>query len=302
MSESEDRCITQFLWHLANQRRFSSQTVYHYGRDLAQYGQYLALMGAGAWPHIKTTQLRGFVAQQHKAGLDARSIKRQLSAIRSFYRWGIRTHGWPSNPAEGVRPPKTTKKLPNHLDADTAQQLLELTDDDERAQRDAAIMELFYSSGLRLSELVKLDLDHLDTSQARVRVTGKGNKQRDIPVGSYALAALAAWAPIRQRWLGQREQTALFITQQGHRLTGRAVQYRIKHWAARQSVHQRVHPHALRHSFASHLLESSGDLRAVQEMLGHANLSTTQIYTHVDFQRLAHVYDAAHPRARRVKK
>jgi integrase/recombinase XerC len=208
-------------------------------------------------------------------------------------------HGIANNPCVGMRPPKSAKTLPQALSVDQATRLVDIpADDDALALRDHAILELFYSSGLRLAELVTLNLDGLDLGEATVTVTGKGNKTRIVPVGAHAIAAIRAWLPQRAILKAEEEQ-ALFVGRNGKRLTPRAIQYRLKTWAIKQGIAGSVHPHVLRHSFATHVLQSSGDLRAVQEMLGHANISTTQVYTHLDFQHLAKVYDQAHPRARK---
>ncbi len=244
--------------------------------------------------------MRAFVSWRHRQGIGGRSLQRNLSAIRAFYKFlldeGIVTH----NPAEEIFAPKTPRKLPKALDVDQTARLVEIDSADPLAQRDRAILELMYSSGLRLSELVTLDVDEVDLDDAMVSVLGKGNKRRYVPVGRYAIEALKRWLPVRATLAGSPEE-ALFVSRRGQRLGARAVQERLRLWAIRQGLAVHVHPHMLRHSFASHLLESSGDLRAVQELLGHADISTTQVYTHLDFQHLAKVYDAAHPRARKKK-
>jgi integrase/recombinase XerC len=223
-----------------------------------------------------------------------------LSAWRGFYAYLIHHKGFTQNPVMGLRAPKTAKALPQALSVDQAVKFVEIAGDGVLEQRDHAILELFYSSGLRLAELVNLDLDMLDFAEGTVTVTGKGNKTRIVPIGSHAINAIQIW--LRQRVLIAIEEQyakALFVTQQGRRITPRAVQYRMKGWAIKQGVNSNIHPHILRHSFASHVLQSSQDLRAVQEMLGHANISSTQIYTHLDFQHLATIYDKAHPRAKK---
>jgi integrase/recombinase XerC len=231
------------------------------------------------------------------------SIRRYLSAVRTFYRYLLREGEVGANPFEGVPAPKTGRRLPQALTTEEAARLMQINavpDKDSLAPRDRALFELIYSSGLRLAEVVALDTVDLDPGEGLVRVTGKGGKVRVVPVGREALAALELWLPLRSAWASPAE-TALFVSRRGERLGPRAVQQRLKHWAARSLPGVPVHPHMLRHSFATHLLESSGDLRAVQELLGHADISTTQVYTHIDFQHLAKVYDAAHPRARRRK-
>jgi integrase/recombinase XerC len=221
-----------------------------------------------------------------------------LSAWRGFFKYLARDHGYAVNPALGIRAPRSARKLPHALSPDEATRLMEIGETTTLALRDKAILELFYSSGLRLSELTGLDLDGVNLRDATVRVTGKGSRTRIVPVGSHALAAIKDWLPQRRALL-RGEETALFVGKDGRRLGPRAVQARLKHWALRLGLSAKVHPHVLRHSFASHVLQSSGDLRAVQEMLGHASIATTQVYTHLDFQHLAKAYDAAHPRAKR---
>jgi integrase/recombinase XerC len=242
--------------------------------------------------------VRRFVAQLHARGLNGKSLARALSAWRGFFKFLARDHCFQQNPCAGVRAPKAAKKLPRALSPDEAGQLMAIDAAGPLALRDKAILELFYSSGLRLSELTALAPEDVDFDDATVRVTGKGAKTRIVPVGSHALAALRAWLIERER-LAAAGEAALFVNNQGRRLSARSVQLRIERWALKRGLGRRVHPHALRHSFASHVLQSSGDLRAVQEMLGHASISTTQVYTQLDFQHLAKVYDAAHPRAKK---
>jgi integrase/recombinase XerC len=289
------RQLESYLSHLTHERRLATHTAEAYRRDI----ELLIVSADGvALDQLQTHHIRRFVAQRHARGLDGRSIARMLSAWRGFYRYLARDHGFRANPCVGIRAPKAAKKLPHALSAEEAARLMAVDGDDALATRDKAMFELFYSSGLRLSELVSLTPGHIDTADAIVRVTGKGGKTRVVPVGRIALAALAEWQGARAR-LAQPGEIALFVNRHGTRLTPRAVQYRIKHWALKLGLDASVHPHVLRHSFASHVLQSSGDLRAVQEMLGHASISTTQVYTSLDFQHLAKVYDAAHPRARR---
>ncbi len=242
--------------------------------------------------------MRRLVAQLHARGLDGRSLARMLSAWRGFYRYLARDHGYTHNPCVGLRAPKSKQALPQALSPDEAGRLMEIPDGDALATRDKAILELLYSSGLRLSELTSLAPGDINFSDATVRVAGKGARTRVVPVGSHALDAVKKW--LKQRApLIKAGGDALFVGRNGTRLTPRAIQYRLKQWALKLGLASNVHPHVLRHSFASHVLQSSGDLRAVQEMLGHASISTTQVYTHLDFQYLAKVYDAAHPRAKR---
>lgn len=247
---------------------------------------------------LQIHELRGFAARLHGSGLNAKSIARVLSAWRSFYKYLIRAHSFPQNPCVGLRPPKSKKLLPEVMSPDEAQRMVEIPGDDLLTIRDRAMLELFYSSGLRLSELVNLNPDALDLVEGTVRVTGKGNKTRIVPIGKLAISAIKQWM-CRRYEFDKLSGRALFVSKNGKRLTPRAVQQRIAGWARKLGLERHVHPHVLRHSFASHVLQSSGDLRAVQEMLGHANISTTQVYTHLDFQYLSKVYDQAHPRAKR---
>jgi integrase/recombinase XerC len=287
--------VRSYLEHLANERRLSRLTVANYSRDIASL---LALAGGVPLKRMDAQQIRRHVAQLHARGLDGRTLARMLSAWRGFFNYLARDHGYTQNPCAGIRAPRTGKRLPHALSPDEAGRLMDIAAADPLALRDKAIVELLYSSGLRLSELTGLEPDDVNVRDATVRVTGKGAKTRVVPVGSFALAALRAWVPVRGE-LARPGEKALFVGRDGKALGARAVQARLKHWARKLGLADKVHPHALRHSFASHLLQSSGDLRAVQEMLGHASISTTQVYTHLDFQHLAKAYDAAHPRAKK---
>lgn len=278
----------------------SPHTVSNYHRDLLRLSEFCARQRVADWRAFDVHQARAYVAALHRSGLSGRSIQRFLSAARSFYRYLLREKIVTNNPLIGVAAPKSPKRLPKTLSAEQTGALVAIVATDPLSFRDLAILELFYSSGLRLAELVGLDLDAVDLDDATVRVTGKGAKMRVLPVGRFARAALKRWLAVRGQFAAPGEP-ALFVGRNGARLGARAVQLRLRHWARRQGIDVPVHPHMLRHSFASHLLESSGDLRAVQELLGHADISTTQIYTHLDFQHLAKVYDQAHPRARRKK-
>ncbi len=290
--------VEHYLQHLAAERRLSAHTVAAYQRDLANLGRLTAgkpLAGLGV------TDIRGAIVKLRSQNLSAASVARQLSSWRGFYAFACRRLGYASNPCLGLRPPKAAKALPDILSPDTCTQLLDrAADEDALAARDRAMFELFYSSGLRLSELVGLDLNDVNLQAGEAQVTGKGRKTRIVPVGQQAQAALSAWLPQRQA-LARDNTAALFISQRGSRLTPRSVQLRLDRWALQAGLGQHVHPHMLRHAFATHVLQSSGDLRAVQEMLGHASISTTQVYTHLDWQHLAKVYDQAHPRARKKK-
>jgi len=299
MNASES--VSAYLDELAEQRRQSPHTVSNYRRDLKVLAELCGALDL-AFDAIQTHHIRRFAAQLHARGLSGRSLARTLSAWRGFYRWlGLRG-AVAQNPVEGVRAPKSPKALPQVLSPDEANRLLEVSADgslDVLDLRDQAMFELFYSSGLRLAELAALDVSCLtDVAAGEVRVLGKRSKLRLVPVGAKARVAVAAWA-LRRVELAAVDETALFVGQRGGRLGERMIQLRLKRRALRQGLPTSVHPHMLRHSFASHLLQSSGDLRAVQEMLGHASIASTQVYTHLDFQHLAQAYDQAHPRAKR---
>ena len=312
--------ISAFLDHLQYERRLSSHTVNAYRRDLSKVAAFVEKQGLNNFRQLTFVQARAFPVFLHRSELSSRSIQRVLSAARQFYYYLLnerrvskdhlyRERKLSNNPFVGVMPHKLEKKvLPNTLSFAELESLLEIdTSGGDIACRDRAILELFYSSGLRLSELTGLDLTDINRSERLVRVTGKGSKDRVVPVGQKALEAIAAWIECRARYAADEEQ-AVFIglgrrkKAGSGRLSGRAIQGRVQYWARRKGLGRNVHPHMLRHSFASHLLESSGDIRAVQELLGHADISTTQVYTHLDFQHLAKVYDRAHPRARRRKR
>lgn len=296
---SVNASVATWLAELAEQRRQSPHTVSNYRRDLHVLCE---LAGASELDALQPQHIRRFVAQLHARGLGGRSLARTLSAWRGFYRWlglrGLTTH----NPIDGIRAPKSPKALPKLLSPDEANRLLEVRSEespDLLSIRDHAMFELFYSSGLRLAELAALDLSCLQNVAAgEVRVLGKRSKLRLVPVGAKAREAVAAWA-LRRGELAAADETALFVGQRGNRLGLRMIQLRLKRRALLQGLPTSVHPHMLRHSFASHLLQASGDLRAVQEMLGHASIASTQVYTHLDFQHLADIYDQAHPRAKR---
>jgi integrase/recombinase XerC len=309
--QDTNRDIERFLAHLRTERRVSPHTLDGYARDLALFARFCALERLTGWTRVDSFHVRGFAAQRHRAGIAARSIQRELSAVRTFFRFLIREGRSSANPAADIRAPRGQKRLPATLDADQMARLLQDGPSAARDRvsqprvgaplldvRDRAVMELLYSSGLRLAEIVALDLVDLDLKDRTVRVTGKGSKTRIVPVGRQATAALAGWVSARAQ-LAELAETAVFVGRNGQRLGARAIQMRVERWARRQGLDVHVHPHMFRHSFASHLLESSGDLRGVQELLGHANISTTQVYTHLDFQHLARVYDAAHPRAKK---
>ena len=284
-----------YLAWLRNEKQYSELTAENYARDLRHLFELAADTPLAS---LKIHHIRRYIAQLHSKGLGGRSLARMLSAWRGFFTYLMRDHGLTDNPCAGLRAPKSPKTLPQALSPDEAARLVELPGDTPEAIRDKAMFELFYSSGLRLAELVGLDPAQLDMGAGEVRVTGKGNKTRIVPLGTFAIAALQAWLAVRGQ-LAKPDEAALFVGARGSRITPRVVQLRMKQWGIKQGITSNVHPHLLRHSFATHVLQSSGDLRAVQEMLGHASISTTQVYTHLDFQYLSKIYDAAHPRAKK---
>ena len=287
-----------FFVYLENERGLSKRTLQAYQRDLDQLLQFLQTEEIDRPGQVTQHHIRAFIAQRHRQGLGGKSLQRLLSAVRSFFRWILREGQVEHNPATPVRAPKSPRHLPATLDADSIGQLLDIPCETTIAIRDKAIMELFYSSGLRLSELASLHWEQLDLASGMVTVTGKGNRSRMVPVGRMAVEALIEWRKVRGEF-ASFEEPHVFVSQRGNPIAVRTIQSRIRYWARYQGVPQNIYPHLLRHSFASHMLESSGDLRAVQELLGHADISTTQIYTHLDFQHLASVYDKAHPRAKK---
>jgi integrase/recombinase XerC len=287
--------LSGYLGWLRNEKQYSELTVENYARDLKHLFE---LSADTALDHLKIHHIRRFVAQLHSQGLGGRSLARMLSAWRGFFSYLMRDHGLKDNPCAGLRAPKSARTLPQALSPDEAARLVEMPTDTPEAIRDKAMFELLYSSGLRLAELVSLDPEQLDMRVGEVRVTGKGSKTRIVPLGQFAIAALKAWLAIRDQ-IAKPDETALFVGQRGQRISPRVVQLRLRQWGVKQGITSNVHPHLLRHSFATHVLQSSGDLRAVQEMLGHTSISTTQVYTHLDFQYLSKIYDAAHPRAKK---
>lgn len=293
------RDIQQFLHHLHYERGLSPHTVQAYRRDLTRFAEWCAEGGLDRPEQVTAHHIRRFAAARHRQGLAAGSVQRLLSSLRSLFRFLVREGRLAGNPADGVPAPRRQRRLPGVLSPDEAARLLEGSpEDDPLALRDRALYELIYSSGLRLAEAVGLDLSRLDLTEGMVEVLGKGAKTRQVPVGGKARDALQAWLAVRPA-LAAPEEPAVFVSRRGRRLSARSVQARLSRLAVLSGVGRPVHPHMLRHSFASHLLESSGDLRAVQELLGHADIATTQVYTHLDFQHLARVYDQAHPRARK---
>jgi integrase/recombinase XerC len=280
------------------QRNLSPHTLSNYRRDLSRLSEFCDSAGIQEWDKVDPQAVRSFVAWRHRKGAGGRTLQRELSALRGFFNFLLREGVVRNNPGADIPAPKSEKRLPKALDVDQTARLVEIAGDEPLVLRDRALMELIYSSGLRLAEAVGLDTDSVDRHDASVRVVGKGSKARVVPVGRAALQALEAWLKVRGQ-LATLEEKALFVSQRGRRLSPRSVQQRMREWGIKQGLDTRVHPHMLRHSFASHILESSGDLRAVQELLGHADIATTQVYTHLDFQHLAKVYDSAHPRARK---
>jgi integrase/recombinase XerC len=284
--------------YLRVERGASPATRSAYRRDLLTFAAFLAEDACTGWAAVHSDHVLRFIGQRHRRGIGGRSLARALAAIRALYAWLLREGRVAFDPAAGLRAPREQRGLPRTLQVEDVERLLQLPQDDPLGCRDRAILELFYSSGLRLAELAGLDVDRLDLGEGLVRVLGKGRKVRDVPVGRPARDALAIWLSNRADWVGA-DEPALFVSRRGRRLSARAIQQRLQQRARQLGLPQRVHPHMLRHSFATHMLESSGDLRAVQELLGHANIATTQVYTHLDFSHLAEVYERAHPRARR---
>lgn len=294
--------LARYLAYLRDERRLSPLTCKHYARDLDAFSRYLTEQSVTDWQAVRPDQVRSWIAQGHRRGLSPRSLQRRLSSVRGLYRFLQREGLSTADPAADISAPKQRRRLPHTLDVDATAQLLDSPADettkDPLSLRDHALFELVYSAGLRLAEVAALDAADLAGAPSELRVTGKGARTRIVPVGRQARAAIAEWLTARQQVAASGEP-ALFVSRRGQRLSHRAIQQRLQALAAARGLGQNVHPHMLRHAFATHLLESSGDLRAVQELLGHADISTTQIYTHLDFQHLAEVYDRAHPRARR---
>jgi integrase/recombinase XerC len=292
--------IEKYLNYLTHERRLAALTLKHYGRDLSLLESLCAETKCGV-ETVSQIDVRRFAAQLHSRGLAPASLARVLSGWRGFYEF-LRHQSGRANPCDGVRAPKAGKRLPETLSPDDAVKLVSFENDTPETIRDRAVFELLYSSGLRVSELTGLNTDSIDFGSGEARVSGKGGKTRIVPVGNHAIEAIQRWLAVRATIPPHPKHppgTALFLTPNGRRLPVRTVQLRIKVWAAQQGITQDLHPHMLRHSFASHMLQSSSDLRAVQEMLGHASIASTQVYTHLDFQHLAKVYDTAHPRAKR---
>jgi integrase/recombinase XerC len=301
MDALNQQLLTEYIAFLNFERGLSPLTRENYERDITQL---IALADSNALNTLQVNHIRRFIASLHGKGLGGKSIARMLSSWRGFFDFLVNRKSYINNPVIGLKAPKSPKTLPQALSIEQAVKLVDIRDDDVLSIRDHAILELFYSSGLRLSELVNLNMDALDFSEGTVVVTGKGNKTRIVPIGEHAIQAIQTWCISRAQILlnklaNNTSEKAVFIGLQGRRISARNIQYRLKEWSIKQGINSPVHPHMLRHSFASHVLQSSGDLRAVQEMLGHANISTTQVYTHLDYQHLTKVYDQAHPRAKK---
>ena len=296
MNADAQHALDSFFQYLEVEKRASKHTLNNYQRDLKHLKDYCLKHKVGDWQSVQATDIRSHIASRHKKGLGSHSLQRELSAIRSFYNYLLKKHTLTYNPAQAIRAPKQERKLPKVLDVDQVFGILEHKPDSVLEIRDIAMFELFYSSGLRLSELAHLNLIDINLAEHSLRVKkGKGGKQRDLPIGNKAINAIKLWLSYRT----ETTDDALFISNKGNRLGQRNIQLRLERWCKKIGIAEQVHPHMLRHSFASHLLESSQDIRAVQELLGHSNLSTTQIYTHLNFQHLTEVYDKTHPRAKK---
>ena len=299
MHVDAEQMLTDFFGQLTVEKRASEHTVKSYQRDINHLTHYCIDKSIPQWSDLKQSDIRSHIASRHRQGLSSKSLQRELSAIRSFYNFLLKKRLTESNPAQYVKAPKQSRKLPKTLDVDQISGLLEAGANSALEIRDLAMFELFYSSGLRLSELAALNLADIDLPDNSLMIrTGKGGKSRMLPIGSKAVTAINNWLELRQKNAAVSE-SAVFISTRGTRLGQRSIELRLEQWCKKKGIAEHIHPHMLRHSFASHLLESSQDLRAVQELLGHSNISTTQIYTHLDFQHLADVYDKAHPRAKK---
>lgn len=301
MNDAAMKWIDSFLAKLRNERNYSPHTLKNYSRDLRSLIEYCEQQAITQWFDVDDQHIRLLISKKHRQGLGGASLQRLLSTFRSFFKFLLIENIVKNNPATNIQAPKNNRKLPSTLDVDNVTRLIEIKGDEVETVRDRAILELFYSSGLRLSELSSLNIESgNEIAAGTLRVKGKGDKERDLPVGSKASAAVKDWLKRRNELVNEKHKNeqALFLGKQGKRIHNSVIQKRLKYWAQKQGIDLNVFPHLLRHSFASHMLESSGDLRAVQELLGHADISTTQIYTHLDFQHLAKVYDAAHPRAK----
>ncbi|GAA03046.1 tyrosine recombinase XerC [Photobacterium leiognathi subsp. mandapamensis svers.1.1.] len=293
--------LERFYEYLRSERELSLHTQQNYKRQLTRIAEQLVELKVESWQQVDAGWVRQIASKGMRDGLKASSLAMRLSALRSFFDFLVHQNVLKANPAKGVAAPRKSRPLPKNLDVDEMNQLLDVNEDDPLAIRDRAMMELMYGAGLRLSELVGIDLRNISLSKGDLRVIGKGDKERIVPFSGLAREWVAKWLKLRDS-IAQADEQALFVSKLGHRISTRNVQKRMAEWGQKQAVSSHINPHKLRHSFATHMLESSGDLRAVQELLGHANLSTTQIYTHLDFQHLAKVYDEAHPRAKKRNK
>ncbi|PSV51587.1 tyrosine recombinase XerC [Photobacterium sp. GB-1] len=300
LPRSLEQPLERFYEYLRSERELSLHTQQNYKRQLTRIAEQLVELSVDNWQQVDAGWVRQIASKGMRDGLKASSLAMRLSALRSFFDFLVHQNVLKANPAKGVAAPRKARPLPKNLDVDEMNQLLDVNDDDPLAIRDRAMMELMYGAGLRLAELVGIDVRHISLSKGDLRVIGKGDKERVVPFSGLAREWVAKWLKLRDN-LAQAEEPALFVSKLGTRISTRNVQKRMAEWGKKQAVSSHINPHKLRHSFATHMLESSGDLRAVQELLGHANLSTTQIYTHLDFQHLAKVYDEAHPRAKRNK-
>ncbi|KJF93198.1 tyrosine recombinase XerC [Photobacterium sp. GB-27] len=300
LPRSLEQPLERFYEYLRSERELSLHTQQNYKRQLTRVAEQLVELSVDNWQQVDAGWVRQIASKGMRDGLKASSLAMRLSALRSFFDFLVHQNVLKANPAKGVAAPRKARPLPKNLDVDEMNQLLDVNDDDPLAIRDRAMMELMYGAGLRLAELVGIDVRHISLSKGDLRVIGKGDKERVVPFSGLAREWVAKWLKLRDN-IAQAEEPALFVSKLGTRISTRNVQKRMAEWGQKQAVSSHINPHKLRHSFATHMLESSGDLRAVQELLGHANLSTTQIYTHLDFQHLAKVYDEAHPRAKRNK-
>lgn len=298
MQDSAKQQQADFLHQLEIQKHASEHTLKSYRRDLTQLANYCHQSNISDWQSVSSSDVLKHIAERHRQGMSSKSLQRELSSMRSFYQYLMRAGLADKNPAHYVKAPKQARKLPKTLDVDQVTGLLDAGANSILEVRDVAMFELFYSSGLRLSELSSLNLENLDLTDQQLKVvSGKGKKSRLLPVGKKAVEALQKWLDVRP---ANTLETAVFTSAKGRRIGHRNIQLRLKQWCLKKGISEPIHPHMLRHSFATHLLEASQDLRAVQDLLGHENISTTQIYTHLDFQHLAEVYDQAHPRAKKT--
>lgn len=298
MDDASRQSLADFFKELEIEKRASIHTIKNYRRDIEQLSAFCLDKDIGNWRDVQQNHIRSHIAGRHRQGIGGKSLQRELSAIRSFYKFLLKKNITACNPAQHIKAPKQARKLPKTLDVDQVTGLMEAGTSSALEIRDVAMFELFYSSGLRLSELMALNLVDLDLpANALVVRSGKGGKSRILPIGAKAVKAIENWLQLRPKTAAVTE-SAVFVSARGARLGQRGIQQRLTRWCQKKGITEHIHPHMLRHSFASHLLESSQDLRAVQELLGHSNISTTQIYTHLDFQHLAEIYDKAHPRAK----